>query len=336
MYISIALAAYNGEKYLSRQLDSILAQSYHDFELVVCDDSSSDSTWDILQQYQKKERRIRCYQNPKNLGFKKNFEKTILLCKGGFIALSDQDDIWSVDHLEALINNISSYSLVCSQSEGIDKQGNIIKNRLFAKKIDMLMKFDKNNVFLSLLLGNFAQGCAVLFTKDLVRKAFPIPEEVKFHDHWLACAAQAIGNGVFYIDKTTVFYRYHDNNVFARMPDKKRKISKKEENNEWVLYLFKRITIFYSTYRERLNTAQKDVCGALFNYYYWSATSSECMKRLMIYIKYYKVLHYHENKIILSAFFLPRIVKQIIFPLSISDKDRIISLKKEWDTIQAG
>lgn len=75
--ISIAMATYNGEKYLREQIDSILNQTIQDFELIVCDDCSTDTTWNILLDYQSQDKRIKCYRNEENLGFKKNFEKAI-------------------------------------------------------------------------------------------------------------------------------------------------------------------------------------------------------------------------------------------------------------------
>jgi len=97
--VSIALATYNGERFLKEQLDSILEQSYTDIEIIACDDCSTDSTPQILEDYQKKDSRLKVYFNEKNLGFKKNFEKCISLCDGDYIALSDQDDVWTKDHI---------------------------------------------------------------------------------------------------------------------------------------------------------------------------------------------------------------------------------------------
>lgn len=104
--ISIAMATYNGEKYLREQLDSILVQTISDFELIICDDCSNDSTRKILSEYAKKDSRIKVIFNEQNLGFVKNFEKTISFCNGEYIAFSDQDDIWLPNHLEVLLSEI--------------------------------------------------------------------------------------------------------------------------------------------------------------------------------------------------------------------------------------
>ena len=104
--ISIAMATYNGEKFIEEQLDSILAQTIKDFEIVICDDCSNDRTFFILEQYAKKYPLIKLHKNTKNLGFRENFLQAINLCTGDFIALCDQDDIWNEKHLEILLNNI--------------------------------------------------------------------------------------------------------------------------------------------------------------------------------------------------------------------------------------
>ena len=118
--ISIALASYNGENYIREQLDSILLQSISDFELIICDDCSTDNTYQILEEYKARDSRIHIYRNEQNLGFKKNFEKAISLCKGEYIALSDQDDIWLVDHLKILLDKINNHSMVSGNAIMVD------------------------------------------------------------------------------------------------------------------------------------------------------------------------------------------------------------------------
>lgn len=60
------MAAYNGERFIREQIDSILRQTYQDFELIICDDCSTDSTWNILKKYEGKDERIHCYLNEYN------------------------------------------------------------------------------------------------------------------------------------------------------------------------------------------------------------------------------------------------------------------------------
>ncbi len=100
--ISIALATYNGSKFLREQLDSILSQSMTDFEVIVCDDCSTDDTVKILYEYAAKDTRFNIHEHETNLGFKKNFEHILSLCKGEFIAFCDQNDIWEPNHIHTL------------------------------------------------------------------------------------------------------------------------------------------------------------------------------------------------------------------------------------------
>ena len=124
--ISIAMTTYNGARYLREQLDSILCQSVTDFELVVCDDCSTDNTFSILQEYAENDPRINLHQNEKNLGFKRNFERVIKLAKGDFVALCDQDDVWTKNHLEVLLNGIGDKMISAGNSDLIDANGNRI------------------------------------------------------------------------------------------------------------------------------------------------------------------------------------------------------------------
>src|SRR5574344_1110138 len=114
--VSILLASYNGSKFISQQLDSIISQSYRAFKLLICDDCSTDDTYEILLKYAAKDKRIELYKNKTNLGFRKNFEKLVSLSKSYYIALCDQDDIWTSDHLSVLIDNIGTHDISCSNS----------------------------------------------------------------------------------------------------------------------------------------------------------------------------------------------------------------------------
>ena len=98
--ISTVMAAYNGEKYLREQIESILNQSLQPQKILVVDDFSTDSTPSIISKLQKKYHDLIVFErNKQNLGPKKTFERGIHLCKTDYIALCDQDDIWKPDKL---------------------------------------------------------------------------------------------------------------------------------------------------------------------------------------------------------------------------------------------
>ena len=212
MLISIAMATYNGEKFIRQQLDSILLQSFADFELIICDDCSYDVTVEIIKQYQQKDSRINLYQNEKNLGFKKNFEKIISLCKGDYIALCDQDDIWTKDHLEILLKEIKSFDCVSANALLIDEKGESIGITMRDFIPIHLIPKDRNLLFRHEVYGNIVQGAASMFSRDLLMKALPIPDSVKYHDWWFALIACEY-KGCKYIDKIVLNYRRHESNA---------------------------------------------------------------------------------------------------------------------------
>lgn len=209
--ISIAMATYNGEKYLREQIDSILNQTIQDFELIVCDDCSTDTTWNILLDYQVQDKRIKCYRNEENLGFKKNFEKAIRLCTGEYIALSDQDDIWLPEHLEKLINIIGNADLACGTELLFSDTTNKMREKLTLKEEDMKFTFPSIDfLYVILCHGNFLAGNSMLFSRSFFQKIVPFPDV--YHDFWLMSCSCVCNGFVFYPIPITR-RRVHLNNV---------------------------------------------------------------------------------------------------------------------------
>jgi len=257
--ISIAMTTFNGEKYIQEQLESILRQTYSDFELIIIDDCSYDKTYSLLKKYINSDDRISLYQNKVNLGFKKNFEKAINLCKGEYIALSDQDDIWSCDHLQYLFDNIGDKSLVCSNADLINNDG--LSLNISMREI-LRIEFTPNDdlrIFKHLLYENFAQGATMLFKKKILDEAFPIPETIMFHDHWLALIAAA-NEGVRLLDKSTIRYRQHELNITENRKWSFLRSFRRDKSNKYHLCneLFNRVQLkFKSGYREEVEAAIK-------------------------------------------------------------------------------
>lgn len=93
--VSVAMATYNGSKYLNQQLDSLASQDYLPFELVVCDDNSSDDTIAILTHFARRAPfPVFIHKNSSNIGPIANFFKAISYCSGDWISFCDQDDVW--------------------------------------------------------------------------------------------------------------------------------------------------------------------------------------------------------------------------------------------------
>jgi glycosyltransferase involved in cell wall biosynthesis len=204
--ISVALCTYNGARYLREQLDSLLAQTHRNIEIVAVDDCSTDGTLSVLQEYQRRDARVRAIANQTNLGFRNNFERAISLCAGDFVAPCDQDDVWLPQKLATLLGVIGDHPLAYCDSELIDEQGaslNIAMSDIFA-----MVSTDDPAVFAA---GNCVSGHAMLFRRELFERACPVPG-CFFHDWWLAAVAASMG-GVVYCGSKLVKYRYHGSNV---------------------------------------------------------------------------------------------------------------------------
>lgn len=212
MFFSIALATYNGSRYLREQLDSILNQTLTDFEVVVCDDSSTDDTLQILQEYASKDSRFKIHSNQNNLGFKKNFEHILSLCNGEFIAFCDQDDVWEANHLEILYNNIGDNDCIGANSLIIDENGVSQSKTLLEYWPIHIMPQNENELFQHELYSNVIQGTASLIRASLVKLALPIPDDIKYHDYWFALIA-GCNNKCKYISNVVLKYRRHSNNA---------------------------------------------------------------------------------------------------------------------------
>jgi glycosyltransferase involved in cell wall biosynthesis len=97
--ISIGMPVYDGENYLATTLDSILSQSFADFELIISDNASTDGTEEVCRSYQARDRRIRYYRNPMNLGAAKNHNRVFELSSGRYFKWATHDDVLAPDFL---------------------------------------------------------------------------------------------------------------------------------------------------------------------------------------------------------------------------------------------
>jgi glycosyltransferase involved in cell wall biosynthesis len=125
--ISIILPVYNAARFLRESLDSILDQTFSDFEVIAVDDGSVDGSPYILKQYQKRDKRLRVYYNAKNQGVSRTANKAIKLAQGDYIARMDADDVMIKNRLQLqyeFLKNNPEYVLVGGQVRLIDEDGN--------------------------------------------------------------------------------------------------------------------------------------------------------------------------------------------------------------------
>jgi len=232
--ISIAMTTYNGEKYIREQLDSILAQTENDFEVVICDDTSNDSTLSILKEYENKDSRFRIYENEKNLGYRENFNKAVSLCKGDFIAFSDQDDIWLPNHLQVLRENIGE-NFVCAGRAQRFFENDALLN-LFQPtnyQAEYLTSQIKRFIY-QCYAFNLYQGASQMISKQAAEIYFPIEKNEYAHD-WVSATNAIAENKFIYINEIITKWRKHPAQVTSTHDS--RKIRKNRLKN-FVEYMF--------------------------------------------------------------------------------------------------
>ena len=225
--VSIAMATYNGEKYIAEQLENLVNQTHKPIEIVITDDHSTDNTVSIIKEFQKKHSSIALIIKESNSGVTKTFEQSISNCKGEYIALSDQDDIWELNKIEILLSELNNEDAIYSNSLLVDKNGTSLN-----KEFKSLMNLQSYYSGAPFLLANCVPGHTILMKAGFAKTLFPFPDHLMF-DRWISfCAAS--NNGIKYVDKPLVKYRQHDDNVIGTGKSKKkgRKRTSKEEFQE--------------------------------------------------------------------------------------------------------
>lgn len=214
---SVTLCTYNGSRYLSAQLESIGNQTRLPDELVICDDSSSDGTVELIQQFASSAPfPVRLEVNAQNLGSTKNFEKAISLCNGELIALADQDDVWvphKLERLESELQRRPNAGLVFSDADLVDEDLRPLGKRLwssigFDEKLRAELRSHRSlNV---LLPGWTVTGATMAFRSEFRTLALPIPEDIPIiHDGWIAAVIAAVAD-VSFIEEPLIKYRQHE------------------------------------------------------------------------------------------------------------------------------
>lgn len=137
--VSVALPVRNGRKYLRACLESLLAQTFRDFELIICDNASTDETEAICREYAQRDPRIRYHRNPANIGPAANFNRGYELARGEYLKWQAFDDILDPAYLEncvKLLDSDPTVSLAHTKTMIIDDQGQVIDKYRFEVKTD--------------------------------------------------------------------------------------------------------------------------------------------------------------------------------------------------------
>ena len=215
--IRILLATYNGEKYLAGQINSIIAQNYQNWTLVLHDDASTDDTLDIIYRYIKMlPKKISCMDDGLSFGSAKDNFMHLLLhttLNADIFCLCDQDDIWHPNKLTSIVNeyvrlNDENPILIHTDLSIVDQNLLILDsshNHLLNNQKYRINKY-------SVLYGNPIPGCSMAFNSKILALLFD-DRRIIMHDWWILLIALYNNASIVYIDTPLVKYRQHSGNV---------------------------------------------------------------------------------------------------------------------------
>lgn len=203
MKISVCMATRNGERFIGRQLASILPQLGPDDEVVISDDTSTDDTVSIIKGIA--DPRIRLHEGNVFFSPTFNFENALGKATGDIIILSDQDDIWLENKVaiirERFLRQPVPIYLVMLDGCVIDEEEKVIAPSIFEK-------INAGKGLLKNIYDNTYMGCCLAFSRELLMIALPFPRQIPMHDMWLGLLAEIFGE-VDFVAVKTICYRKH-------------------------------------------------------------------------------------------------------------------------------
>lgn len=265
------MATYNGEQYLSPQIDSILENTCQDFQLHIYDDGSTDNTFSIAKDYAKKyPEKIFASQNKKNKGVIRNFLEATAQLEADYYMYCDQDDIWLPEKIQKTLHFIETQEATTTPPYRTP-----VVVFADAKVVDASLRetapsFQQQSGYAThaldlphLLMENKLIGCTMMFNRALRNKLLQtdFPSSIRMHDWWIALIGASFGK-VAYLDKPLVLYRQHEKNVIggsSKSSYLKDRISHLKRNREVLYATMAQGKAFLSTYEQSLSPEQKKI-----------------------------------------------------------------------------
>lgn len=202
--VLVLMSTYNGEQFIREQIDSILNQENVNVELLIRDDGSTDSTTQILKEYEDNSACHVVYGN--NIGASKSFLWLLKNCGvNDYYSFSDQDDIWLKDKLITAVLALSKNQadLYHGLAGKVTKDLKPLPNGEFIPK----------DAFGASLMSS-ATGCTMVFNKSLLERIrIYVPNDISMHDAWVYRVTYALGAKVYYDATSHMLYRQHEHNV---------------------------------------------------------------------------------------------------------------------------
>jgi glycosyltransferase involved in cell wall biosynthesis len=218
--IDILLATYDSSRYLKEQIDSILAQDFPDWRLLIRDGGSSDGTRKIIDEYCRLwPGKILQVASAGPATAIENFSALLQAAQAPYAMFCDHDDVWLPRKISLCMERMKEAQAACGDGVPLlvysDKTVVDADLRELAASYNREEGLRPERVCLStLLIQNAPSGCTMLFNRALACLASPIPPEAVMHDYWVALVAACFGK-IEYLDLPTMLYRQHAGNVLG-------------------------------------------------------------------------------------------------------------------------
>ncbi len=209
MKISVALAAYKGEKYIGEQIKSILSQLPPDGEIIVSDDKPGGETMQAVIAAADGDCRVKYIEGP-GKGVCANFENALRTCSGDIIFLSDQDDVWLPQKINSVMKEFENGADVVLHDAFVTDSALEITEESFFRVHSSKSGFAAN------LIKNSFVGCCMAFTKDVAEMCLPFPDDLPMHDWWIALLAIKKHKKVVLLPEQLIYWRRHENTVTGK------------------------------------------------------------------------------------------------------------------------
>jgi len=206
--ISVVMPAYNAENTIREAIESVLVQSFADFELIVINDCSTDSTADIVSMLAEKDHRIRIFHNSKNMGVSATRNFGIAEAKGEWIAFLDSDDIWRNDKLEKQLETLAAHvdAVLCYTASSF-----ILPNGQLS---GYTMHAEEKTSYKTLLKKNLI-SCSSVIVKADVMKGISMPNDAMHEDYYVWLTILKKHKYAYGVDIPLLLYRLSDHSKSA-------------------------------------------------------------------------------------------------------------------------
>ncbi len=281
--VLVLLASYNGEKFIREQIESILNQKNVEVSLLISDDNSSDNTKEILEEYVDRNKNIQLITS-KCGSAQKNFYKLInnASLEYDYYALSDQDDFWLQDKLCSAINFMDKYSdniPILYSSESTLVNNKLEEINTYKKKHHLVDTIE------SAIIACNTQGSTMVMNKKLLANLKNRTTHTQImHDGWIHRTCLILGGKIIFDPVSHIYYRQHENNVFATA-GKKNNLLMKIKNKFLYIFSRKNYNLLSSMINEWEKNFEKEICkDALIAFNEIKASKNDFRVRFKIFL----------------------------------------------------